>query len=65
MPSSGASAAATVSAEILARLACPACHGSLAPDAGVIRCIQCERRYPIHDGIPVLIAGRASGAENH
>lgn len=40
-------------------LACPECHSSLswAPDEGT--CGQCGARYPIEDGIPVLIANRA------
>ena len=41
-------------------LACPVCHQSLATDTAVVRCIGCNRRYPIVDGIPVLLAVRAS-----
>ncbi|MGB6193364.1 MAG: Trm112 family protein [Terracidiphilus sp.] len=49
---------------LLARLACPVCHGALrieSPDA--ILCTACLRHYPILDGIPVLIAERATGGE--
>jgi uncharacterized protein YbaR (Trm112 family) len=48
-----------LSAEILAMLVCPVCHGSLNKEANMIRCSQCGRRYPIEDGIPVLLADRA------
>lgn len=58
--------------QLLARLACPACHGALRletpnaiPDAGpdAILCTACARRYPILDGVPVLIAERATGGD--
>lgn len=35
-------------------LRCPACGGSLATDP-VIECLDCERTYPVIDGIPVLL----------
>jgi uncharacterized protein YbaR (Trm112 family) len=48
-------------ASVMAQLACPVCFGELA--AGVsateIRCLTCARVYPMVDGIPVLIPGRA------
>jgi uncharacterized protein YbaR (Trm112 family) len=40
-------------------LVCPVCHQSLALVAGAVRCNGCGRRYPIVDGIPVLLPGRA------
>ncbi len=39
----------------LDRLACPACHGTLCAEADAIVCTACARRYPILNGIPVLI----------
>jgi uncharacterized protein len=47
------------SPEMLAMLACPVCHGSLVFEADTIRCTQCQRRYPIQDEIPILLADRA------
>jgi uncharacterized protein YbaR (Trm112 family) len=46
---------------LLERLACPACFGALqlAADAR-ITCLVCGRAYPLIDGIPVLIAERAT-----
>lgn len=38
---------------------CPVCHGSLRLDADEVVCVACLRRYPIVDGIPVLIEARA------
>jgi uncharacterized protein YbaR (Trm112 family) len=45
----------------LERLACPVCFGALrlAADGG-IACMGCGRIYPLIDGIPVLIADRAT-----
>ncbi len=45
-------------------LVCPVCHASLslteATPQMTIACIGCGRRYPIVDGLPVLIASRAT-----
>ncbi len=47
---------------LLDRLACPVCHGALRIEApGAILCTACLRRYPVLDGIPVLIPARAIG----
>jgi hypothetical protein len=45
--------------EVLALLACPVCHGALYAAGSEIRCAQCARRYPVEDGIPILLADRA------
>jgi uncharacterized protein YbaR (Trm112 family) len=52
--------AQSLSAEDLRRIVCPVCHQSLQFEAAVIRCQGCGRRYPVVDGIPVLLADRAS-----
>jgi uncharacterized protein YbaR (Trm112 family) len=45
-------------------LVCPICHGTLTleaePSPASIRCTACQRRYPIVDGIPILLPHRAS-----
>ena len=45
-------------------LVCPVCHTPLALEAesapAAIRCTACQRRYPIVDGIPVLLSDRTS-----
>ncbi|WP_158944574.1 Trm112 family protein [Granulicella sp. S190] len=38
---------------------CPVCHQSLEREGDIITCNGCRRRYPIVDGIPVLLADRA------
>jgi uncharacterized protein YbaR (Trm112 family) len=48
-------------------LVCPADHGDLAdvpagdggPEAG-LRCQDCGRRYPIRDGIPIMLIDEAT-----
>ena len=44
---------------VVNQLACPACHGELALADNRLVCVVCQHAYPIVDGIPVLIAGRA------
>jgi uncharacterized protein YbaR (Trm112 family) len=45
----------------LARLACPVCFSALRSVAqGGIACLGCGRVYPLIEGIPVLIAERAT-----
>jgi uncharacterized protein YbaR (Trm112 family) len=46
--------------EDLRWLVCPVCRQSLALDANAVLCSACGRRYPVVDGIPVLLPGRAS-----
>ena len=44
---------------LLAILACPACQGDVALKDNRIVCVKCGRRYPIKDGIPVLLVEEA------
>ncbi len=44
---------------ILNQLACPACLGALRLGEAHLVCAVCARSYPIVDGIPILISGRA------
>jgi uncharacterized protein len=48
-----------LSPEVIAMLACPVCYGAITPEPEQVLCLQCGRRYPIEDGIPVLLADRA------
>jgi uncharacterized protein YbaR (Trm112 family) len=50
----------TLKQDDLALLVCPVCRQSLALDAETARCTGCNRRYPIVDGIPILLVDRAS-----
>jgi uncharacterized protein YbaR (Trm112 family) len=56
------SQAQEISSELLEILACPACKGDIEynKEAEKLICIgQCKRRYPIRDGIPVMLIGEA------
>jgi uncharacterized protein YbaR (Trm112 family) len=50
---------ATLLAAHLDQLVCPVCHGKLALTPSTVDCTACARRYPIVEGLPVLIASRA------
>jgi LSD1 subclass zinc finger protein len=43
-------------------LVCPVCHQALmlSETGDAIRCAGCARVYPIVDGLPVLLAARAT-----
>ncbi|MGE5307627.1 MAG: Trm112 family protein [Deltaproteobacteria bacterium] len=45
--------------ELLAILACPACKGDVKLADGKIVCSTCGRKYPIRDGIPVMLVEEA------
>jgi hypothetical protein len=51
--------------ELLEILACPACKTAVhLDDAGErIVCDRCGRRYPIRDGIPVMLVDEAEGGD--
>ena len=47
--------------ELLDILACPACKGNIVHDQKneKLNCQECGRRYPIRDGIPVMLIDEA------
>jgi uncharacterized protein YbaR (Trm112 family) len=47
--------------ELLEILVCPACKGELEyrPEADELICHACRVRYPIRDGIPVMLIDEA------
>ncbi len=51
----------TLSPELLAILVCPKCKGDLEYDrsAGVLICHACRLRYPVRDGIPIMLVEEA------
>jgi uncharacterized protein YbaR (Trm112 family) len=51
----------TVSEELLAILVCPACKGVLRPtrDGEGLDCDACRLRYPVRDGLPVMLVEEA------
>jgi len=47
-------------------LVCPVDKADLKEDAEASRleCVECGRRYPVRDGIPVMLADEAEGGPN-
>ena len=45
--------------ELLKILACPLCKESVTQQDDKIVCDKCQRRYPIRDGIPVMLVEEA------
>ena len=45
--------------ELLEILACPACKAEVKLDGERIVCGKCGRRYPIRDGIPIMLIDEA------
>ena len=48
-----------VDEKLLAILACPACQAPLRLDGESLVCAKTGVRYPIEDGIPILLIERA------
>ncbi|MBQ7456827.1 MAG: Trm112 family protein [Desulfovibrio sp.] len=52
---------------ILSYLACPSCHGDLSIEGedhpSALLCANCHLRYPIQDGIPLLLASEAQAID--
>jgi uncharacterized protein len=44
-----------IDAELLALLVCPVDHAPLTEERTALVCTRCGRRYPIRDGIPVML----------
>lgn len=49
--------------ELLAILACPADHAPVADQGTHLVCTACGRRYPVRDGIPVMLVEEAEPAQ--
>jgi uncharacterized protein len=52
----------TLAPELLAILVCPKCKGDLEyrPEDAVLDCRVCRLRYPVRDGIPIMLIDEAS-----
>ena len=48
-----------VDKQLLDILACPACRGDVEEKEGRIVCVKCKRRYPIKDGVPIMLVDDA------
>ncbi len=51
--------------ELLAIMCCPDCHGDLELNEAQAKllCVKCGKRYPIRDGIPVMLIDEAEPPE--
>ena len=45
--------------KLLEILACPACKTEVKLEGERLICVRCQRRYPIRDGIPVMLIEEA------
>lgn len=45
--------------DVLSLLACPGCRGGLNEVEGYLECPACDLKYPIREGIPVLLVEAA------
>ncbi len=41
--------------ELLDILACPSCKGEVKEEDTQVLCLQCGAKYPVKDGIPVML----------
>jgi uncharacterized protein YbaR (Trm112 family) len=48
--------------ELLDILACPACRADVRLEGDRIVCTSCGRRYPVRDGIPIMLVEEAESA---
>ena len=47
--------------ELLEILACPLCKTPVREEGDRLVCTACGRRYPVRDGIPVMLIEEAEG----
>jgi hypothetical protein len=45
--------------ELLDILACPVCKSEVYQDTDYLVCSKCGRRYPVKEGIPIMLADEA------
>lgn len=44
---------------LLELLACPVCKTAVREEGDRLVCVRCGRRYPVRDGIPVMLVEEA------
>ena len=52
-----------LSQELLNILACPGCNGALSEVGEYLFCPACAPKFPVQDGIPVLLLSEAEKAD--
>ncbi len=55
-----------IDAGLAAILVCPVDKADLTEDeeTGRLECTQCSRRYPVRDGIPIMLVDEAEGGQD-
>ena len=48
-----------INKELLEMLACPVCKEAVKLESEKLVCVKCHRKYPIKDGIPVMLVDEA------
>ena len=59
MPGSSSGGPALLDQDLLDILACPACRAGVRLEGERIVCTSCGRRYPVRDGIPIMLVDEA------
>lgn len=59
MPSFGTGGLTLLDKDLLDILACPACRADVRLEGDRIVCTSCGRRYPVRDGIPIMLVEEA------
>ena len=52
-----------VDEKLLAILACPVCKEPIRQDGDFIVCDKCTKKYPVREGIPVMLVSEAVDLE--
>ena len=50
--------------ELMDILVCPACKGDLREEDAELVCTVCGLRYPVRDGIPIMLVDEATKGED-
>ena len=48
-----------IAPDLLNILICPSCGAAVREKENTIECTDCKNRYPIEDGIPVMLVDKA------
>ncbi len=52
-----------INSELLKILACPICKSDVSLEGERLICAKCYRKYPIKDGIPIMLVEEAETEE--
>lgn len=50
--------------ELMEILVCPSCKGDLREEKAELVCTRCGLRYPVRDGIPIMLVDEATKRED-